>query len=104
MALDPASDAVILTSQILTTYLTSFTFYRSLPTIELVLHTYSSSLFARDLYIQHDHEGALSAYAQLAQVLLVAKTNLQTIRRRVEEMRQNLHRKRRELSFFASDR
>ena len=99
MSYDPVPQALAINSHILASYLDLFTFYRSLPIVELSLHSVSTTLFTRPDYSPHQHDVPLKAYDELAAILPVARRGLGELKDRVDHARRERGLKR---SAFAS--
>ncbi|BGP04151.1 Zn(2)-C6 fungal-type domain-containing protein [Rhodotorula toruloides] len=73
VAVDPIPRSLGLLNHVLGRYRSTFTLYRSLPSIDLVLHLFSETLFDQSDYAPHHHDTVLRAYAELAKVFPVAQ-------------------------------
>lgn len=75
VAVDPIPRSLGLLNHVLARYRTSFTLYRSLPCIDLVLQLFSETLFDQSDYAPHHHDTVLRAYSELAKVFPIARTS-----------------------------
>ncbi|GAA5953674.1 hypothetical protein JCM10213_000565 [Rhodosporidiobolus nylandii] len=87
---DPLPQSLGLLSHILNRYRDLFTLYRSLPSVELVLHTLAATLFQQSDYAPHYHDTVLRAYAELGRVFGVAKKSWETLSAKVDEHKREL--------------
>ncbi|GAA5831578.1 hypothetical protein JCM11251_000756 [Rhodosporidiobolus azoricus] len=89
-AFDPVPQSLGLLNHILTRYRDLFTLYRSLSTVDVVLHSLSTTLFQQSDYAPHQHDTVLKAYEELGRVFPVAKTRYKALAGRVDEHKREL--------------
>ncbi|KAM0754705.1 hypothetical protein T439DRAFT_345555 [Meredithblackwellia eburnea MCA 4105] len=87
VSFDPVPQALAINSHIFARYLDLYTFYRSLPTIDLSLNILSETLFTRPDYLPHQHDVPLKAFEELSRVLPVGTVGLLALRERVEQVK-----------------
>ncbi|GAA5918025.1 hypothetical protein JCM6882_009477 [Rhodosporidiobolus microsporus] len=87
---DPIPPSLGLLNHILTRYRDLFTLYRSLPTVDVVLHTLSVTLFQQGDYAPHQHDTVLRAYEELGRVFPVAQASWRSLGAKVDEHKREL--------------
>ncbi|ORY88663.1 hypothetical protein BCR35DRAFT_350894 [Leucosporidium creatinivorum] len=87
---DPVPQALALLAHLISQYRDLFTFLRSLPTVEGVLHGLSRSLFLSADYTPQQHDAPLRAYEELAMVFPIGKTSFDALRGKVDDHRREL--------------
>ncbi|BGP44088.1 Glucose-responsive transcription factor [Rhodotorula kratochvilovae] len=90
VTLDPVPQALGLLNHVLARYRTSFTLYRSLPTLDVTLHVFSRALFEQSDYAPHHHDVVLRAYDELGRVFPTARTSGTALAAKVDEHKREL--------------
>ncbi|GAA6054001.1 hypothetical protein JCM3770_002412 [Rhodotorula araucariae] len=90
VTLDPVPQALGLLNHVLARYRTSFTLYRSLPTLDVTLHVFSRALFEQSDYAPHHHDVALRAYDELGKVFPTARTSWRALAGKVDDHKREL--------------
>ncbi|KAI5474369.1 C6 transcription factor [Pseudohyphozyma bogoriensis] len=93
-AFDPVPQALAIIEHVIKRYRHLFSFYRSLPVIEVILHVLSTTHFHREDYTPQQHDTPLEAYEELSKVLPVALTSLEALTTKVDQHKLELGLKR----------